>query len=528
MGTTDDTSSQTKINVEIELIAYDFKMNKIKRLIMSILSITLSLIGTNAQELTIEECKLAAEKGIFLAQADLGFLYFTGHSQVLGTIPQDYVKSMHYLQLAALNSAARGKETSKLKVLCMAYLAQLYEWGHEHDKRLKTDHDEAFFWAYAALSNELSSDCGEELYKNIIEIAVKGMCEYAQIDRRFVSEFMYLKETAIVKDFAIQYFLDKIYSHAVRWNEHSANSLNFKSRRNKDGSYKYIGELHDGKPNGIGILFLKNAIYCGDFINGKFHGNGYLEYKESGSIKVGEWRNDKLHDGVYYEGGKRVEPSAIYKDGKDLWPRPTSLNIGKTDKRGNVIPNPENMNLSVRWASGLVGSNKSNPTGDLYRWGSTNPNHKFQSSSQSAPNYLPRSACLAIYGGAGRHSDISGTGYDAPFCLWSNSWRMPTLKEMKELISECKIDIEKDGTLKIMRTDDISDGFLCVKVPCGTNGYGIWTGSIDPWDSEKAYVLIIDVRSGKLNIETKDRECDFAILPVTEVPFYNSELYQLP
>ena len=495
---------------------------------MSILSITLSLIGTNAQELTIEECKLAAEKGNFRAQAELGFLYFQGRSQVLGVIPQDYVKSMHYLQLAALNSAAKGKETSKLKAICMAYLAQLYAAGHEHDKRLKTDLDEAFFWAYAALSNGLNSDYGEELYENITLIAVKGISKYAEIDRRFACEFMYLTETANVKEIMFAVFLSRIYIGALRWNEHSANSLNFKSRRNKDGSYKYIGELHDGKPNGVGILFLKNATYCGDFINGKFHGKGYLEYKESGSIKVGKWRNDKLHDGVYYEGGKCVEPSVIYKDGKDLWPRPTSLNIGETDKRGNVIPAPENMNLSVRWASGLVGSNKSNRTGDLYRWGSTNPNHKFQSSSQSAPNYLPRSACLAIYGGAGRHSDISGTGYDAPFCLWSKSWRMPTLKEMKELISKCKIDIEGDGTLKIMRTDDSSDGYLCVKVPCGTNGYGIWTGSIDPLDSEKAYVLVIDVKSGKLNIETKDRECDFAILPVTEVPFYEDELYQLP
>lgn len=480
------------------------------------------------KSLTIEECKQAAEKGIFLAQVDLAFLYFTGHSQVLGMIPQDYVKTMHYLQLAALNSAANGKETQKLKVLCMAYLAQLYEWGHEHDKRLKISSDEAFFWAYAALSNELDSDCGEELYKNILEIAVKGMCEYAQIDRRFVCEFMYLKETSIVKDFVVQNFLYKVYRHAVRWGERSGKSLNFKTRRNKDGSYKYIGELSDGKPNGIGIYLGNNATYCGDFIDGKFHGKGHLEYKKSGSIKVGEWRNDKFYNGVYFEGKERYEPSVIYKDGKDQWPRPTSLNIGKTDKRGNIIPIPENFNLSVRWAGGLMGNSKSNLTGDLYRWGATNSNHKYQSSNQSAPNYLPRSACLAIYGGAGRNSDIVGTGYDAPFSLWSNSWRLPTLKEIKELLSKCKIEIERDGTLRIMRTDDVSDGFLCIKVPYGTNGYGIWTGSIDPWDNGKAYALIIDVKNGNVNIVSKDRECDFAILPVTEVPFYHSELYRLP
>lgn len=501
-------------------------MNRIKNLFLSVLVIVPGML--HAQGLTVKECEQAADKGVFLAQVELGFLYFSGTSQVLETHPKDYVKAMHYLQMAATNSETQGKETLRLKTICMAYLAQLYAYGERYDKRLKYDIYDAFFWAYAALSFGLDAGISEDLYKNVVEAAVKGMYLFARIDKRFCSEFMHLKDVSTVRDYYSLLMFDRTYDHALKQGIRPAASLKLNARINED--WKYVGELSDEKINGIGILIWEEGFYCGNFANGKFFGKGYVKFKETGSVKVGEWRDGELYNGILYEDGEYREPSVIYRDGKGLWPRPISLNIGKTDKGGNVIPVPENMDLSVRWASGLMGSSEDNRKGELYRWGATNPKHTYQSRNPSLPNYLPHEACLAIYGGAGRRSDIIGTGYDAPYCLWSNAWRMPTREEMEELVEKCKITVEKDGKLIISREDDISGEpeyatTIIIELPRGDDGYGIWTGSIHPINNEKAYALVVDVQSGSVSIKPKDRECGFAILPVTDIPFYQSELY---
>lgn len=101
---------------------------------------------------------------------------------------------------------------------------------------------------------------------------------------------------------------------------------------------------------------------------------------------------------------------------------------------------------------------------------------------------------------------------------------MPTLKEMQELITKCKIKVFDDGTLCIIKTDDVYSNFINIKVPHGTEDYGIWTGSIAPDDNDKAYALIIDVKNKNVHLESKDRECGYAILPVTELPFKKYEL----
>ena len=49
---------------------------------------------------------------------------------------------------------------------------------------------------------------------------------------------------------------------------------------------KYVGELNKYKPNGKGNIYKKGKNkekykikYCGDFVKGKFEGNGKLQYK---------------------------------------------------------------------------------------------------------------------------------------------------------------------------------------------------------------------------------------------------------
>ena len=60
------------------------------------------------------------------------------------------------------------------------------------------------------------------------------------------------------------------------------------------GSEIYIGNFHEGKPNGFLTLYKKGKVYySGLWKAGAFHGEGTL-HKEDGSIKAGEWSNGQL------------------------------------------------------------------------------------------------------------------------------------------------------------------------------------------------------------------------------------------
>ncbi len=58
-------------------------------------------------------------------------------------------------------------------------------------------------------------------------------------------------------------------------------------------NYKFLGQLSDGKYNGIGSVFFNNGnFYIGNFENGKFQGFG-VYYWKNGDRYVGNWYDDK-------------------------------------------------------------------------------------------------------------------------------------------------------------------------------------------------------------------------------------------
>jgi len=56
---------------------------------------------------------------------------------------------------------------------------------------------------------------------------------------------------------------------------------------NDKKDWKYIGEIKNGKPNGIGVLSSTFGKYSGELKNGMQHGQGTYTYK-SGRKRVGE------------------------------------------------------------------------------------------------------------------------------------------------------------------------------------------------------------------------------------------------
>ena len=83
------------------------------------------------------------------------------------------------------------------------------------------------------------------------------------------------------------------------------------------------------------------------------------------------------------------------------------------------------LGLSVKWATQNIGASRSSDYGDYFAWGEVTPKKKYTDENCSTYN-KPM-------------SDISGDSfYDAASYNWGGSWRLPTYKEMQELVDKCK------------------------------------------------------------------------------------------
>ena len=82
------------------------------------------------------------------------------------------------------------------------------------------------------------------------------------------------------------------------------------------------------------------------------------------------------------------------------------------------------------WASWNVGATKSEEVGGYYAWGETETKGNYEWS-----NYLHCSGGKDALHDIG--SNISNTQYDAASVKWGDGWRMPTLTQWKEVITNC-------------------------------------------------------------------------------------------
>lgn len=112
-------------------------------------------------------------------------------------------------------------------------------------------------------------------------------------------------------------------------------------------------------------------------------------------------------------------------------------------KRSTILSMPEfqtvsdgqeheyvDLGLSVKWALCNVGASSPEEYGGYFAWGETEPKSSF--TSQTYEFYDSRSDSYMDIG-----SEISGTEYDAATVNWGSPWRMPSKKDMEELIEEC-------------------------------------------------------------------------------------------
>lgn len=83
------------------------------------------------------------------------------------------------------------------------------------------------------------------------------------------------------------------------------------------------------------------------------------------------------------------------------------------------------LGLSVKWAACNMGASSPSDYGDYYAWGELQPKRKYL--KQNCTTHRKRMYKIG-----------SNKEYDAARADWGGSWRLPTKKEIKELIKKCK------------------------------------------------------------------------------------------
>ncbi len=89
----------------------------------------------------------------------------------------------------------------------------------------------------------------------------------------------------------------------------------------KDTHPKYLGQVQDGKPNGLGILISPNYSigtkwkYVGGLKDGRLNGQGTLTYSD-GDVFDGEYKDNILWNGTEYD--KKGVIKYKYVNGKKI------------------------------------------------------------------------------------------------------------------------------------------------------------------------------------------------------------------
>lgn len=153
------------------------------------------------------------------------------------------------------------------------------------------------------------------------------------------------KEWNIIKYDANDRFKDKYVDGVKQENNRKAGVLFFRHEQGILGwhetgdeakDYKYVGEVENAKPNGLGIFtYPSGEIYEGEYKDGETHGQGSFSFPD-GKKGVGEFRENKPWNitefdkdgkiiGDYVEGVLKVETVeegilfSYKEDGKWIW-----------------------------------------------------------------------------------------------------------------------------------------------------------------------------------------------------------------
>lgn len=143
------------------------------------------------------------------------------------------------------------------------------------------------------------------------------------------------------------------------------------------------------------------------------------------AMKIINLTNDKLTIHIADKTIEYIRNNEYYIIPDYVWTDGSDENLNPKGKVPSLNDNGVDLGLSVYWADYNVGSTESTEVGGCYGWGDVTGTYYTKDET--------------MYPSANPPSDISGTEYDIASNKWGNGWRIPTKKEMEELIDNCYI-----------------------------------------------------------------------------------------
>lgn len=161
---------------------------------------------------------------------------------------------------------------------------------------------------------------------------------------------------------------------------------------------------------------------------------GFLYSEKADNIKEGERIEAHLQQDYSFESYiDNLSPETDYYYCAFLQVEGTIL-YGETYRFTTEEEEVVDLGLSVNWRAWNVGANRKHHKGDLFAWAETKPKLIFDWISYVDSPYSE----TLEWKGCSINSDISGlSDYDPAKLLEGGEWRMPTRKEMMELIEKC-------------------------------------------------------------------------------------------
>ncbi len=168
------------------------------------------------------------------------------------------------------------------------------------------------------------------------------------------------------------------------------------------------------------------------------------------------------------------------------------------------------LGLSVKWATCNVGAASPSDYGNYYAWGEAKPKSEYKYSNS------------VMWGGS--MPDIVGDSqYDTARVNWGGTWRLPTSKEVDELISKCKcVRVSQGGHdgMKITGPNGNSiflpaGGFHLMNLPDFTGQVGgFWSSTPN---GNESYVYTLAFIGGDFLMKGEsDCACGMNVRPVLE------------
>ncbi len=176
----------------------------------------------------------------------------------------------------------------------------------------------------------------------------------------------------------------------------------------------------------------------------------------------------------------------------------------QAERKRRGVGDPIDLGLSVKWASHNLGAPCQEQPGYYVGWGDVSC--QLQSTYYEDYPVLPQ---------------IGGTPFDAARRYWGETWRIPTVQEMLELMQRCQWQwTQVNGVTGFWITGRTGNSIF---LPAGGDRYGCqfedayyfgryWCDQIDEQDNARAYLLEFSQTSG--NLFTLARYMGLLIRPV--------------